>query len=87
MNHQSSTALRQRPGAIAEVIAISIIWPCALVTFGAGFLTQNTELALQGLAMFLATYFYTLVRLYQIGSPDTYKESSLPITPGQIVMS
>ena len=68
---QLSAAPRPRPGAIAEVIAISVTWPCALAVCGVGLVTQNTQLALEGLALFLATYFYTLVRLYQLGSSDT----------------
>jgi len=76
---QPSTALHPRPGAIAEVIAISVTWPCALAVCGVGLVTQNTELALEGLALFFATYFYTLVRLYQLGSADTRDESSYPI--------
>jgi hypothetical protein len=36
MNHQFSTALHQRRGAVAEVLAINIIWPCALGVFGVG---------------------------------------------------
>jgi hypothetical protein len=79
MDHRSSTALHQRRGTIAEVAAINIIWPCALGVFGRGLLTQNLGLALQGLALFFATYFYTLVRLYQLGSSDIDEESSDPV--------
>jgi len=76
---QPATALHPRRGAIAEVIAISVAWPCALAVCGVGLVTQNTQLALEGLALFFATYFYTLVRLYQLGSTDTKDESSYPI--------
>jgi hypothetical protein len=76
---QSPTAPRPRSGAIAEVIAISVVWPCALAACGAGLVTQNTQLALEGLALFFATYFYTLVRLYQSSSSDIKVESSYPI--------
>jgi hypothetical protein len=79
MARQSSTALYQRSAAVAEVIVINAIWPCGLGMFGAGLVTQNTELALQGLAVFLATYFYTLVRLYQARSVDDHEKSSDPI--------
>jgi hypothetical protein len=76
---QPSTAPRPRAGAIAEVIAISITWPCALAVCGAGLVTQNAQLALEGLALFFATYFYTLVRLNQSGSSDTKEETSYPM--------
>jgi hypothetical protein len=76
---QPSIAPHPRPGAVAEVIAISVAWPCALAVCGAGLITQNTQLALEGLALFFATYFYTLVRLYQSGSTDTKDESSYSI--------
>ena len=76
---QPATALHPRRGAIVEVIAISVAWPCALAVCGVGLVTQNTQLALEGLALFFATYFYTLVRLYQLGSTDTKDESGYPI--------
>lgn len=76
---QPATAPRPKPGAIAEVIAISAAWPCALAVCGVGLVTQNTQLALEGLALFFAVYFYTLVRLYQLGSTDTKDESGYPI--------
>jgi len=76
---QPSTALRPRAGAVAEVIAISVAWPCALALCGAGLVTQNTQLALEGLILFFATYFYTLIRLYQLGSSDTGDEASYPV--------
>jgi hypothetical protein len=76
---QPSTAPHPRPGAIAEVITISVTWPCALAVCGVGLITQNTQLALAGLALFFATYFYTLVRLYQSGSTDTKDARNYPI--------
>ena len=76
---QPSIAPPPRSGALAEVIAIIVVWPCALAACGAGLVTQNTQLALEGLALFFATYFYTLVRLYQSSSSDTKVESSHPI--------
>jgi hypothetical protein len=76
---QPSTAPRPKAGAIAEVIAISITWPCALAVCGTGLITQNTQLALEGLALFFATYVYTLVRLNQSGSSDTKEETSYPM--------
>jgi hypothetical protein len=76
---QPSTALHPRPAAIAEVIAISVTWPIALAVCGAGLLTQNAQLVLEGMALLFATYFQTLVRLYQLGSSDTKDESSYPI--------
>jgi hypothetical protein len=77
---QPSTAPRPRAGAIAEVIAISVTWPCALAVCGVGLVTQNTQLALEGLGLFFATYFYTLVRLYQLGSsnPELVKPERAP---------
>src|SRR5215510_7982316 len=44
-----------------------------------GLVTQNTQLALEGLILFFATYFYTLIRLYQLGSSDTGDEASYPV--------
>jgi hypothetical protein len=79
MDRQSSIARYQRSAAIVEVIVINVIWPCGLGVFGAGLVTQNTELALQGLVVFLATYFYTLVRLYRVSSLDDNEKSSSPI--------
>ena len=76
---QPSTAPRPRAGAVGEVIAISVAWSCALAVCGAGLVTQNTQLALEGLTLFFATYFYTLVRLYQLSSSDTKEESNYPI--------
>jgi len=52
-------------GVVVEVIAINIVWPCALGVLAVGFLIQNS-----GLALFLATYFYTLTRLYQLSFPN-----------------
>jgi hypothetical protein len=80
MDHHSSTPRHQRRGTIAEVAAINVVWPCALGVFGTGLVTQNFALALQGLALFFATYFYTLVRLYQLGSSDIDEASSDPVT-------
>jgi hypothetical protein len=79
---QPSSALHPRPTAIAEVIAISATWPCALAVCGAGLLTQNVQLALAGMALFFATYFYILVRLYQLGSSDAKDECRYPIKLG-----
>ena len=76
---QPSTALRPRAGAVAEVIAISVAWPSALALCGAGLVTQSTQLALEGVILFFATYFYTLIRLYQLGSSDTGDEASYPV--------
>jgi hypothetical protein len=53
-----------------EIVAINIAWPCGLGVFAAGLMTQNNGPALQGLAFFFATFFYTLVRIYQLGRTD-----------------
>ena len=79
MDHHPLTAPRQRRGTLAEVAAINVIWPCALGVFAKVLVTQNFALALQGLALFFATYFYTLVRLYQLGASDIDEERSAPV--------
>ena len=50
--------------SLIEVVAINIAWLCGLSGFAAGLVTQRNGLALQGLALFFATFFYTLVRAY-----------------------
>ena len=80
MTAQSSTAIssasRDRPEArdrlasLAEVVVIMLAWPCALAGFATGLVTQNTELALIGLASYLATWCYALVRATQVGRAD-----------------
>jgi hypothetical protein len=74
MTAQSPTAIssasRARPASIAEVVAISLAWPCALAGFVTGLMTDNTGLALIGLASYLATWCYALVRATQVGRAD-----------------
>jgi hypothetical protein len=55
---------------MAEVIAITLAGVVGLGGFGAGLVTQDTVSALEGLALFFATYFYTLIRAYQLRDVD-----------------
>ena len=55
---------------MAEIVAINIAWLSGLSGFTRGLLTQNTGLALLGLALFFATFFYTLVRAYHFRRTD-----------------
>ena len=67
---QVSTVRRDKPSSLAEVIAITIACVVGLGGFGTGLVTQDTASALQGLALFFATYFYTLIRAYQLRDVD-----------------
>jgi hypothetical protein len=67
---QVSTVRRDKPSSMAEVIAITIACVVGLGGFGAGLVTQDTTSALEGLALFFATYFYTLIRAYQLRVVD-----------------
>ena len=53
------------------MIAINIAWVAGLCGFGAGLFTQNAGNALQGLALYFAAFFYTLVRAYQLRRMDS----------------
>ena len=55
---------------IAEIVAINIAWVCGLSGFTSGLVTQNTGLALLGLALFFATLFYTVSRIYHVPRPS-----------------
>ena len=70
MDAQASTIRRDKPSSLAEVIAITVSGVVGLAAFGAGLVAQDTATALEGLAIFLATYFYTLTRASQLGDVD-----------------
>ena len=55
---------------IVEIVAINIAWVCGLCGFTSGLVTQNTGLALLGLALFFATFFYTVARIYHLPRPS-----------------
>jgi hypothetical protein len=67
---QVSAVRRDKPSSMTEVIAITIACMVGLGGFGAGLVTQDTASALQGLAVFFAAYFYTLIRAYQLRDVD-----------------
>jgi hypothetical protein len=67
---QASTIRRDKPSSLAEVIAITVSCVVGLAGFGAGLVTQDAATALEGLAIFFATYFYTLMRASQLGDVD-----------------
>jgi hypothetical protein len=67
---QASTIRHDKPSSLAEVIAITVSCVVGLAGFGAGLVTQDTAAALEGLALFFATYFYTLMRASQLGGVD-----------------
>jgi hypothetical protein len=67
---EPDSKLEVKPGSMLEVVAISIAWLCGLGVLATALMTQNTGPALQGLALFFATYFYTLVRAYQLRRTD-----------------
>jgi hypothetical protein len=67
---QALTVRRDKPSSMAEVIAITLVCVVGLGGFGAGLVTQDTASALEGLALFFATYFYTLIRAYQLSDVD-----------------
>jgi len=67
---QVSTIPHDKPSSLAEVIAITASCVVGLAAFGAGLVTQDTATALEGLAIFLATYVYTLMRASQLGDVD-----------------
>jgi len=52
--------------------------PCAVRVFSHKMLSRYWR----AMALLFATYFYTLVRLYQLGSSDTKDESRYPIKLG-----
>ena len=66
----SSTDPNHASASLIEVVAINIAWLCGLSGFAAGLVTQRNGLALQGLALFFATFFYTLVRAYHFRRTD-----------------
>ena len=70
MDAQASIIRPDKPSSLAEVIAITVSGVLGLAGFGAGLVTQDTATALEGLAIFLATYVYTLMRASQLGSVD-----------------
>jgi 4-hydroxybenzoate polyprenyltransferase len=55
---------------MAEVIVITLAGVVGLGGFGAGLVAQDPVSALEGLALFFATYFYTLIRAYQLKDVD-----------------
>jgi hypothetical protein len=55
---------------IAEIAAINIAWLCGLSGFTSGLVTQNTGLALSGLALLFATLIYTVSRIYHLPRPS-----------------
>jgi hypothetical protein len=67
---QVSAIRRDKPSSMAEVIVITLAGVVGLGGFGAGLVTQDTVSALEGLALFFATYFYTLIRAYQLRDVD-----------------
>ena len=70
MDARASSGSPDKPASVAEIVAINIAWLCGLAGFTAGLATQNTGLALPGLALFFATFFYTLVRAYHFRRTD-----------------
>ena len=70
MDAQASIIRPDKPSSLAEVIAITVSGVLGLAGFGAGLVTQDTATALEGLAIFLATYFYTLMRASQLARVD-----------------
>lgn len=70
MDAQATTIRRDKPSSLAEVLAITVACVLGLAGFGAGLVTQDSAAALEGLAIFFATYFYTLMRASQLGDVD-----------------
>ena len=70
MDARTSTDPRVKPASVAEIVAINVAWLSGLSGFARGLLTQNTGLALLGLALFFATFFYVLVRAYHFRRTD-----------------
>jgi hypothetical protein len=70
MDPRLPTDPHDKPASTMDIVAINIAWPCGLGVFTASLMTQNKGHALQGLALFFATFFYTLVRIYQLGRTD-----------------
>jgi len=62
--------LPNKSAPIAEIVAINVAWVCGLYEFTSGLVAQNTVLALLGLALFFATFFYTLARIYHVPRPS-----------------
>jgi hypothetical protein len=50
MDARASNDSPDKPASMAEIVAINIAWLCGLSGFTAGLVTQNTGLALLGLA-------------------------------------
>ena len=61
---------RGKLAATVEVAAINIAWVCGLYGFASGLMSQHTAAALQGLALFYATFFYALARVYHFRRTD-----------------
>jgi hypothetical protein len=61
---------RGKLAVIVEIAAITVAWVCGLFGFTAGLMTQTTAAALQGLALFYATFFYALARVYHFRRTD-----------------
>ena len=70
MDARTPNGSHDKPASIAEIVAINIAWLCGLYAFTSRLMTQNTGRAVQGLALFFATFFYTLVRAYQLRRTD-----------------
>jgi hypothetical protein len=70
MDTRASTDSPDKPASIAEIFSINIAWLCGLSGFTAGLAAQNTGLALPGLALFFATFFYALARAYHFRRTD-----------------
>jgi len=66
MDGQSPGTLHHRPASIGEAFAILAAGVVGLCGFPAGLLADGVGRALQGLALFFATFFYTLVRAFQL---------------------